>query len=74
MAVYNLTIILTKNNDYLAFGFLSLQKNCNMSGLLNEKKEVEKLQNEYKKLAEINFETLEVPVLQEELVLEDCES
>ena len=46
-----------------------------MSGLLTEKKEVEKLQNEYKKLAEINFETPAIPsIKKEELVLEDCES
>ena len=46
-----------------------------MSGLLNEKKEVEKLQDEYKKLAEINFETPATPVIKkEELILEDCES
>lgn len=46
-----------------------------MSGLFNEKKEVEKLQNEYKKLAEINFEP-QTPdnVQKEELVLEECES
>ena len=46
-----------------------------MSGLLNEKKEVEKLQNEYQKLAEINFETPATPAIEkEELIFEDCES
>lgn len=46
-----------------------------MIGLLKEKNEVEKLQQEYRKLAEVNFKVdakIEVP--QEELVLEECEA
>jgi hypothetical protein len=48
-----------------------------MIGLLKEKNEIEKLQQEYKKLAETAFKvdsgnTIETP--EEELILEECES
>jgi hypothetical protein len=48
-----------------------------MIGLLKEKNEIEKLQQEYKKLAETAFKVdlniiSEIP--EEELVLEECES
>lgn len=46
-----------------------------MIGLLNEKTEIEKLQNEYKTLAEQNFtpEKAKQEIAKEELVLEECE-
>jgi hypothetical protein len=48
-----------------------------MIGLLKEKNEIEKLQQEYKKLAETAFKvdtnsTIETP--EEELILEECEA
>ncbi|EIA09022.1 hypothetical protein [Flavobacterium frigoris] len=47
-----------------------------MIGLLKEKNEIEKLQQEYKKLAETHFnvEPKSKTKIPEELVLEECES
>ena len=48
-----------------------------MIGLLKEKNEIEKLQEEYKKLAETNFKVdarIKTEIPDEELVLEECES
>jgi hypothetical protein len=48
-----------------------------MIGLLKEKNEIEKLQQEYKKLAETHFNVdtkSKTKILEEELVLEECES
>lgn len=48
-----------------------------MIGLLKEKNEIEKLQEEFKKLAETNFKveaTIKTEIPEEELVLEECES
>ena len=47
-----------------------------MIGLLKEKNEIEKLQQEYKKLAETNFKVeanIKVEIPEEELILEECE-
>ena len=47
-----------------------------MIGLLQEKNEIEKLQQEYKKLAETNFIVDETPkneIPEDELILEECE-
>jgi hypothetical protein len=54
-----------------------LQKITIMIGLLKEKNEIEKLQEEYKKLADTNFKvdaTIKTEIPKEELVLEECES
>jgi hypothetical protein len=48
-----------------------------MIGLLKETNEIEKLQQEYKKLAETHFNVDTTPktkTLEEELILEECES
>jgi len=49
-----------------------------MSGLLQEKSEIEKLQREYQVLSEVHFNTERttesILTNKEELVLEDCES
>ena len=50
-----------------------------MIGLLQEKSEIEKLQKEYKKLSELNFNIEEISpstttVTKEELILEECEA
>ncbi|MBC5839274.1 hypothetical protein [Flavobacterium muglaense] len=48
-----------------------------MIGLLKEKNEIEKLQEEYKKLAKTNFIVAKTPkneIPEEELVLEECEA
>ena len=48
-----------------------------MKGLLQEKSEIEKLQKEYKMLAEVQFNiekcTTKSMVTAEELILEECE-
>ena len=44
-------------------------------GLLSGKNEIEKLQKEYKKLAETNFKENNTPTIktpEEELILEEC--
>ncbi len=44
-------------------------------GLLSEKNEIEKLQKEYKKLAETNFtenNPLKIEIFKKELILEKC--
>ena len=54
-----------------------MQKITIMIGLLKEKNEIEKLQEEFKKLAERNFKveaTIKTEIPEEELVLEECES
>lgn len=49
-----------------------------MTGLLQEKSEIEKLQREYQMLSELNFNT-DIDILsedktpKEELILEECE-
>ncbi|MFQ3174540.1 MAG: hypothetical protein ACI87N_002021 [Flavobacteriales bacterium] len=48
-----------------------------MIGLLKEKNEIEKLQQEYKKLTETGFKVVadsKIEITEEELVLEECES
>lgn len=48
-----------------------------MIGLLKEKNEIEKLQEEYKRLAKTNFKvyaTIATENPEEELILEECES
>jgi hypothetical protein len=50
-----------------------------MTGLLQEKSEIEKLQKEYQMLSELNFNT-DIVILskdktpKEELILEECEA
>lgn len=54
-----------------------MQKNTIMIGLLQEKNEIEKLKEEYKKLAETNFKVVTTPkieITEKELILEECES
>jgi hypothetical protein len=48
-----------------------------MIGLLKEKSEIEKLQQEYRKLATANFKVnakIEIEIPEEEVVLEECEA
>jgi len=44
-----------------------------MEGILNEKNEIEKLQNEFKILTEIKSKETTTSKNKEELVLEECE-
>ena len=44
-----------------------------MEGILNEKNEIEKLQNEFKILTEIKSKDTKSKQKEEELVLEECE-
>ena len=41
-----------------------------MKGILQEKSEIEKLQDEYKMMSKINFECNKIVILEDELVLE----
>lgn len=48
-----------------------------MIGLLKEKNEIEKLQEEFKKLVNTNLSVptnLKIEILEQELILEECES
>jgi hypothetical protein len=44
-----------------------------MKGILEEKSEIEKLQVEYQMMSKINFNSSKFVVLEDELILEDCE-
>lgn len=44
-----------------------------MKGILEEKSEIEKFKEEYKKMSTINFDSTKIVIVQEELVFEDCE-